>query len=51
MASFWNANTAAVEVLDDVADIKEDNTNVTSKLLETDHKKQRCVCAKVIGVI
>lgn len=39
MASFWTSNSGAVELLDDVHDIKEDKTNITSKLINESHKK------------
>jgi len=47
MASFWNSVKGAIELADDVAELKEDKTNLTTKLYEGDHKKQRCMCAKV----
>jgi hypothetical protein len=47
MASFWNSVTGAVELTGDLAEVTEDKTNVTTKLYDSEHKKQRCMCAKV----
>jgi hypothetical protein len=47
VASFWNAVTGALELVDDVAGVKDEKTNLTTKLYDSNAKKQRCLCSKV----
>jgi hypothetical protein len=38
----------AVELTEDLTEIKEDKTNLTTRLYEHQGKKQRCLCKKVL---
>lgn len=47
MASFWTHLPKSVEIVSDVADVKENNENITDFRYLEQKEKQRCVCAHV----